>query len=253
MKKVLTIILAWASLAVMFSFVAASSFKSEPKNEQVTEAEAVPTYGILTTLRSMGLNPIGEPVRRGPYFVMHAYDRRGVELRVVADAQFGDILSVAPVLNSAARRYQRGPRIIHVPQADATNRNELANDQVSINNRVESDATNDNDEDDDDEQAAPPRSLLAPVPQRQDDSSSRQRVPRWQPRSEAPLPQPVDPRRAVLSTPTPKAEGPTPVRPTPRFNTKGESADKFSQPRDTRSNAPPPVGYSPPSEAPHGG
>ena len=116
MKKALTIGLAGVALAATLSFVAAGSFKSEP----VTEADALPAYEILTTVRAMGLNPISEPARRGPYYVVHAYDPRGTEVRVVADAQFGDILSVAPAraLNTAyAPGYARGPRIIHVPQA----------------------------------------------------------------------------------------------------------------------------------------
>ena len=72
---------------------------------------------------------------------------------MVADAQFGDILSVTPALNSASRLFPRGPRIIHVPQADAKNRNEFANDRVSINNRDELDEANH----DDNEQAASSR------------------------------------------------------------------------------------------------
>jgi hypothetical protein len=58
-------------------------------------------------------------VRRWPYYVLHAYDPRGIEVRVVVDAQFGDILSVAPARPFAtayAPRYERGARIIHVPQ-----------------------------------------------------------------------------------------------------------------------------------------
>ena len=44
---------------------------------------------------------------------------RLAEVRVVADAHFGDVLSVVPVNAVAvayAPAYQRGPRIIHVPQ-----------------------------------------------------------------------------------------------------------------------------------------
>ena len=104
-----------AALAATLTFVTAGSFKREP----VSAASVLLAYDIVTAMRAMGLNPIGEPVRRGSYYVMHAYDPRGVEVRVVADAQFGDILSVVPAraLNTAyAPRYERGPRIIHVPQ-----------------------------------------------------------------------------------------------------------------------------------------
>ena len=82
MKKALTIVAAVAALAATLSFVAAGAFKREP----VTEADALPAYEILTTVRAMGINPISEPVRRGPYYVLHAYDARGIEVRVVTDA-----------------------------------------------------------------------------------------------------------------------------------------------------------------------
>jgi hypothetical protein len=111
----LTIGVVGAALAATLTLVTAGSFK----REQVTAANVLPAYEIVTAVRAMGLNPISDAVRRGPYYVLHAYDPRGVEVRVVADAQFGDILSIAPAraLNTAyAPRYERGPRIIHVPQ-----------------------------------------------------------------------------------------------------------------------------------------
>jgi len=81
-----------------------------------TPADAMPAYEIVTRARDLALEPAGAPVRRGPYYVMDAYDGRGVALRVVADAQSGDILSVAPVRPLAATPPPGGgPRIIHVP------------------------------------------------------------------------------------------------------------------------------------------
>jgi hypothetical protein len=234
-KQRLTIAIVGAALAATLTFAVAGSFKREP----ATEAATRPAYEIITTLISMGIYPIGEPVRRGPYYILHAYDRRGIEVRVVADARFGDILSVAPATNGALLRYQRGPRIIHVPQARAS---------ASVNDRDEPAISTD-----DDDGAPASRRCVAPAPQRQDDPPLRPRAPRWQPRSDATPPLAV-PRRAVLSSPPPPAEGPTPIRPIPRFNSKADPADKFGQPRDARSSAPPlPAGNSPPSEVPDGG
>jgi hypothetical protein len=235
-KKALTIVGAVAVLAAMLSFVAAGA----SKREQATEADALPAYEIVTTVRSMGLNPISEPARRGPYYVLRAYDPRGIEVRVVADAQFGDILSIASAraLNTAyAPNYQRAPRIIHVPQADE--RDDRANDRASVNERDQPAASNDDDEE---EAASPPRRRVTPPP-------PPRTTPRWQPRSDAP-PSP-GPRRTVLSAPPPPAEGPTPIRPIPRYNSKADPADKFAPPRDVTSSAPsPPVGYSPPAALP---
>jgi len=85
--------------------------------------DVLPASEILATVRSMGLGPTGVLRRRGPFYVLHAYDPRGVEVRVVADAQFGDILSVTPargLVDFYVPAYIRGPRIIHVPLRDAT-------------------------------------------------------------------------------------------------------------------------------------
>ena len=246
MKKLLTIVLAWASLALMFTFVAAGSLRGNPNNEVVTDADALPAYEIVTTVRSMGLRPDDEPVRRGPYYVLQATDARGTALRVVADAKFGDILSVAPAPSSATPQYQRGPRIIHVPQAGARDTRESP--QARLPDRDEPDAIDI--DDDEPETAAPPR-RRTPVLKRQDNLPPPERAPRWKPRSEAPL-KPAEPRRAVVSAPPPPPEGPTPVRPTPRFDAKAEQGEKFGAPPESRANAPPPPppGYTPPTALP---
>jgi len=87
--------------------------------EQTVHADALPPDDIVTSVRAMGLNPTSKPRRRGQYYVLHAYDPDGNEMRVVADAQFGDILSIVPanaIADVHAPRYENGPRIIHVPQ-----------------------------------------------------------------------------------------------------------------------------------------
>jgi len=239
----LTIILAWASLVFMLSFVAAGSFKREP----VTEADALPAYEILTTVRLLGLNPASEPVRRGPYYVLHAYDPRGIEVRVVADAQFGDILSIVPArpLNIAyAPLYQRGARIIQVPQPGERD------DRASVNGRDEPAATTN--DDDQEEAAPPPIRRVTPKPPRRSDAPP---APRRKLFSDTPAPVPSEPRRAVLSAPPPPVEGPTPIRQIPLRNSGADQAEKFSPPGDAivgpREPAPP-VGYTPPAALPHG-
>jgi hypothetical protein len=136
--------------------------------------------------------------------------------------------------------YTRGPRIIHVPQPGERNA------RASVSERGDPDVY----DHDDEEIAPPPRRRAAPPPVRT--------TPRWAPRrealappkpvrradlpkfrTEAPVPQPPGPRRAVLSAPPPPAEGPTPIRPTPKF---GASAVTVSTP---------PPGYTPPVAAPH--
>jgi hypothetical protein len=149
--------------------------------------------------------------------------------------------------------YYRGPRIIHVPQPDDARASRTSNVP-----------------DEDDEAVAPPprRRVAAPV----------RTTPRWPPRREAmplpkpprqiantksrivdapvrPAPQPPGPRRAVLSAPPPPAEGPTPIRPTPKFETKlgarAEAGEKFAAPRQPAvTEDTPPPGYTPPAGLP---
>lgn len=152
--------------------------------------------------------------------------------------------------------YTRGPRIIQVPQPGERAR-------ASVSERDDVDIRNN---EDDDEATPPPRRHVAPPPVRA--------TPRWAPRREAspppkpvrrvdlpkfrdePIPQPPGPRRAVLSAPPPPAEGPTPIRPLPKFGAKAEvnkadAGEKFAAPRVPEINADrPPLGYTPPLAAP---
>jgi hypothetical protein len=208
-KPALTLGIALAAVAATFSsFVKAGPSDREP----VTAADAMPPYAILTTVRDMGFDPISRPARRGPYYVLRALDARGVEMNVVADAQAGDILSVVPA-RRPGMAYNRGPRIIHVPQPG---------ERSGVNERAEPRANAD-----DDSEAVPPprpRVVAPPPPQR---------------RSDAPPP-PVRGRSAYMGPPP---DGPTPIRPTPRFKTTADPAEKF-EPRDPpiAPSEPPPAG-----------
>jgi hypothetical protein len=106
-----------AALAVlMVAGVAGTSACAEPPFLNGPHVGILPPSEILASVRYVGLDPTGEPVRRGAYYVLHAFDNTGVELRVVVDAQFGDVLFMAPALNAAlAPPYVRAAKIIQVP------------------------------------------------------------------------------------------------------------------------------------------
>jgi hypothetical protein len=77
----------------------------------------LPPEDILAAVRYLGLDPEGAVVRRDGYYVLHAFDGTGIELRIVADAQFGDILFMEPAFNaSLTPPYIRAAHVIHVPQ-----------------------------------------------------------------------------------------------------------------------------------------
>jgi hypothetical protein len=57
---------------------------------------ALPPYEVMSIVRSTGLTPLTRPMRRGPYYVLVAVDRFGRQLRVVVDAQLGDVVNLRP-------------------------------------------------------------------------------------------------------------------------------------------------------------
>jgi hypothetical protein len=123
-----------------------------------------------------------------------------------------------------ASSYTGVAHIIHIPQREARRARASASPRVS--ERDEPEITDNQDE---------------PVMPR------HRSAPRWPLRSETPPP-PLQ-RRAVLSAPPPLADGPSPIRPLPRFGGKTSDADKFSSPDYPASApanmAPPPVGNTP--------
>jgi len=186
--------------AMLAALVAALAWPGQADQRHTVPAagaDIMPASEILANVRAMGLNPLGRMARRGDYYVLHALDPYGVELRVVADAQFGDIVTVAParaLVNAYAPRYDSGPRIIHVPQKGDNDRAAVRGDVPADDDAAAATA--------DDDVVAPPKR-----------------------RSDAP---PPGPRRAVLSAPPPAAGGPSPVKPTPRWR----ESDKFTPPGD---------------------
>ena len=149
-KYALTTALALAALGGANGLAAATWYE-----EPITSADALPAYEIVTTLRAMGFSPITRPLRRGPYYVLHVVDPNGIELRVVADAQLGDILSfeVARPLVAFTPYYVRGPHIIEVPPPDAATIDSHGDDDVVL-------APNANDD-------LQPQGLVVPVPPRE--------------------------------------------------------------------------------------
>lgn len=136
--------------------------------------------------------------------------------------------------------YERGPRIIQVPQ----------------NNRMASRAAV---VEDDEDHVPPPRHRVVTPKPRVVSAPPIEKTPRWKPRKETvkeasaePVAPPL-PRRAMLSAP-PSNSGPTPLRPTPRFdNAAADTGERFATPRPRVALPPPvtetqpPLGYSPPA------
>lgn len=223
-RRTATLLIASAvGFAAPITLYAAGSRYLEP----TTPADAMPAYEILTRVRSLALDPIGEPQRRGSYYILQAYDRRGTEVRVVADAQFGDVISVTRaslVTPNYGPGTVGGARIIHVPAPGEESARVDPGEEPAL------------------EQAEPDE----PMPSR---PSARPRRPvrhvakrepavHRRPFSSAPPPPPPTERRAILNAPPPGVDDdPSPIRPTPRF-TQDNAAEKFIMPPPV---PPPPV------------
>ena len=206
MKKRLTIGVIATALSATVSLVAA-----QPKRH-LSEAAARPASDILTNVQLIGLYPTSHPYKRGPYYVLHAVDPNGTELRVVADAELGDIVSITPLF---APRFDAGPRIIHVPQPG---------ERSSLDDRDEAALP---DEEAIEESAPPPRRAL----RRPYHRSERHAVP-----------PPPRPRRNVLSLP-PAPTGLNAIQPTPEISDKLDAkaeAEKFRAPEESDRLRPPP-------------
>jgi hypothetical protein len=61
----------------------------------------IPPRQVPAIVRSTGLTPVTPPARVGPNYVVHAIDRNGETVRVVIDADFGDIVRIRPLGRSA--------------------------------------------------------------------------------------------------------------------------------------------------------
>jgi len=58
----------------------------------------LPPDKINGVVRSMGFRPAGPPVRNGLTYAVYATGRRGMSVRLIVDARFGNLLSVQRVI-----------------------------------------------------------------------------------------------------------------------------------------------------------
>ena len=86
--------------ALLASFAASGT---KPSHAQGMAADLMPPYEISTIVTSMGLRPLGRPVWRGDRYVLFAVDRYGQQVRVVLDAQSGQVLAVRPAMRGYAQ------------------------------------------------------------------------------------------------------------------------------------------------------
>jgi hypothetical protein len=73
----------------------------EPLRLAQGQPGSLPPREIIEIVRSGGFDPLGQPLRRGPNYVLRAVDDTDREVSVVINARSGDILSVTPVATAS--------------------------------------------------------------------------------------------------------------------------------------------------------
>jgi hypothetical protein len=70
----------------------------------------VPPEDVLTSIRSMGLDPATRPLLRGRVYALRAFDPSHAEKRVLVDARSGEVLSVRAVADGGPAEAPYSPR-----------------------------------------------------------------------------------------------------------------------------------------------
>jgi hypothetical protein len=99
---------AFAACGLALSFTSPTWAQSPPPGAQA--GGVLPPYEVLTSVRSMGLDPVGRPALRGRVYVLRAFDDTQFEKRVVVDARSGAVLSVRDAISSSPAYTPYDPR-----------------------------------------------------------------------------------------------------------------------------------------------
>lgn len=82
-------IAAIATLTLTGALASSATFASD-----IYGGAVLPAFEVNTIVRSMGFDPTGAPVRRGPVYVIRALDDDDIPLRITVDARSGRVLAV---------------------------------------------------------------------------------------------------------------------------------------------------------------
>jgi hypothetical protein len=83
--------------AVLGAVLGSLPVMADSASAQTYRRDGMPPQEVVTMLRSTRLMPVGQPVRRGDAYEVRAVDPYGQTVRVIVDAQYGDIISVTPI------------------------------------------------------------------------------------------------------------------------------------------------------------
>ncbi|MGA7425258.1 MAG: hypothetical protein WBX07_01425 [Rhodoplanes sp.] len=85
-------VLLFAAAVLIFAPITAAQAWQPPAPD--VPPGVLPPHEIITSIRSGGFDPVGRPVRRGSRYEVAAVDPYQLDVRVIVDAQTGEILAV---------------------------------------------------------------------------------------------------------------------------------------------------------------
>jgi hypothetical protein len=107
----------FARMVGLFALALTSSFASLTQASDVAGYPVIPAFEVNTIIRSMGFDPTGAPVRRGPVYVIRAIDDDDIAVRITVDARSGRVLTVTEL--AANDPYNTPGRFGSVPMPPA--------------------------------------------------------------------------------------------------------------------------------------
>ena len=92
----------------IFAALAVTLIGVAPAQAQHIAADLLPPYEVSTIVASMEMRPLDRPVWRNGRYVVNAIDRHGREVRVILDAQDGQVIAVRPRMRDYVYRPRYG-------------------------------------------------------------------------------------------------------------------------------------------------
>jgi hypothetical protein len=87
-------LLACAAAGLSYAFPVMAGAQVSGTMRSARHGPAPPPYAAVASARSLGFEPINDPMRRGSVYIIRAVNPQGMRVRIIADGRSGRILSL---------------------------------------------------------------------------------------------------------------------------------------------------------------
>jgi hypothetical protein len=113
-------LLACAAAGLSYAFPVMAGAQVSGTMRSARHGPAPPPYAAVASARSLGFEPINDPMRRGSVYIIRAVNPQGMRVRIIADGRSGRILSLTrphdgPAPARGRWRYSRAPVQVNLP------------------------------------------------------------------------------------------------------------------------------------------